>query len=75
MGLLVYDKTALAITLEGLVRIMCIYHVKLKMAQVITHEATLWTGDSGWGFMSFPATISIFAGSSRNGDKFDLYPQ
>ena len=70
MGLLVYDKIALAITLEvalvtgGLVRVMCVYHVKLKMAQVITHDVALWTGDSGWGFMSFLATISIFTGSS-----------
>ena len=38
--------------------------MKLKMAQVITHDVALWTGGSGWGFMSFPATISIFTGSS-----------
>ena len=47
MGLLVFDKNALAITLEvalvtgELVRVMCIYHVKLKIAQVITHDAAL----------------------------------
>ena len=47
MGFLVLNKTALAITLEvplvtgELVRVTCILHVKLKMAQVITHNAEL----------------------------------
>ena len=47
MGLLVYNKIVLGITLEvalvtgELVRVMCVYHVKLKMAPVITHDATL----------------------------------
>ena len=69
MGLLVFDKNTLAITLEvalvtgELVRVMCVYHMKLKVAQGITHDATLWTGVSGWGFMSFQALISIFTGS------------
>ena len=54
MGLLVYDKTALAITLEvalvtgELVRVMCVYHVKLKVAQGITLDATYWIGGSCW---------------------------
>ena len=53
VGLLVFNKNALAIILEialvtgGLVRIMCVYHMKLKVAQGITHNATLWTGGSG----------------------------
>ena len=55
MGLLVFDKNALAITLEvalvtgELVRVICFYHVKLKVSQGITLDATYWTGGSEWG--------------------------
>ena len=55
MGLLVYDKTALAITLEvalvtgELVRVMCFYHVLLKVSQCITFGSTDWAGVCGWG--------------------------
>ena len=53
VGSLVFDKNALAIILEialvtgGLVRVMCVYYMKLKVAKDISHDATLWTDGSG----------------------------